>query len=238
MPQFLIPPGKKPDDRVAVSPEESRHATKVLRLERGARVRLTDGAGGLFTGRVETITPKQTIVWIEARLPVPEPKAKVILAQGLLKGDKMEFVIQKAAELGAFAVLPFTSSRTVSDWKGDSKKLQRWGKIAEAASKQCGRAAHLEILEPLAFTKALDVAADAKIAFWEESPRPAKDFLRGQQARSLLVLVGPEGGLSKMETDEAVRGGFTLLSMGSLILRAETAAISALSVIQYELDNF
>src|SRR5512134_1678607 len=105
MPQFLIPPGKMPDDRVALSPEESHHASKVLRLERGASVRLTDGAGGLFIGRIETITPKQTVIWIESKLATPEPRAQVVLAQALLKGDKMEFVLQKAAELGAAAVL-------------------------------------------------------------------------------------------------------------------------------------
>lgn len=237
-----------PDDRVTLSPEESHHAAKVLRLERGASVRLTDGAGGLFTGRIETITPKQTIVWIGSKLPVPEPKSQVVLAQGLLKGDKMEFVLQKAAELGAAAVLPFTSSRTIADWKGEAKKLERWRKIAEAASKQCGRARHLEVREPVAFSDVLSIQADAKIVFWEETEGTSGfASLRGAWPQrsspdtgcvpTILLVIGSEGGLSRAEIEAAAKSGFKILSMGSLILRAETAAVTALSVIQYELGN-
>lgn len=237
-----------PDDRVPLSPEESHHASKVLRLERGAGVRLTDGCGGLFTGRIETITPKQTIVWIESKLPAPTPKARVVLAQGLLKGEKMEFVLQKAAELGAAAVLPFTSSRTIAGWKGEAKKLERWRKIAEAASKQCGRAIHLEVREPVAFSGVLTQQADAKVVFWEEEEEtksvasrrgawPQRSSPDTGYAPTILLVIGPEGGLSREEIGAALENGFHVLSLGSLILRAETAALTALSVIQYELGN-
>ncbi len=237
MPQFLIAPGKKTGDRAKLSAEESRHATKVLRLQRGSSVRLTDGAGKLFAGRIESISPQETVVWIESELPAREPKGRVVLAQGLLKGDKMEFVIQKAAELGAAEILPFTSSRTVAEWKKEPRKLERWRKVAEAASKQSGRSKHLAIQEPVDFSKILTAEANIRIAFWEESKSPAKDALRGRDFRDILVLIGPEGGLSREEADAAAANGFAVLSMGSLTLRAETAAVTALSVIQYELGN-
>jgi 16S rRNA (uracil1498-N3)-methyltransferase len=237
MPQFLIPPGRKAGDRVTLSPEESRHAARVLRVEPGTAVRLTDGCGGLFAGHVETVTSRGVTVRIDAALSVPSPRGRVVLAQGLLKGEKMEFVIQKAAELGAAEVLPFNSSRTVAAWKSDARKLDRWRKIAEAASKQSGRSKHLAIREPADFSKILSEEADVRIAFWEESKSSAKDALRGRDFRDAVALVGPEGGLSREEARAASAAGFAVLSMGPLILRAETAAVTALSVIQYELGN-
>lgn len=242
MPQFLIPPGKQPDDRVALSPEESHHAARVLRLERGAHVRLTDGAGALFTGRIETITPKQTIVWIEAKLPDTNLQSQIMLAQGLLKGEKMEFVIQKAAELGAHTLIPFTSSRTVAEWKGEAKKLERWRKIAEAASKQCGRATHLQVREPLPFKKLLEEGADAKILFWEEERNaPGMASRRGAwpsaPTERILLVIGPEGGFSQQEVEEAKSQHCLVLTLGSLTLRAETAAVTVLSILQYELGT-
>lgn len=237
MPQFLIPKDRKVGDVVPLSPEESRHAAKVLRFGEGDSVRLTDGCGGLFTGRIASISARGTTVRVETALPVPSSRGRVVLAQGLLKGEKMEFVIQKAAELGAAEVLPFTSSRTVAAWKSDARKLERWRNIAEAASKQSGRPKHLAIREPVDLSKILTMGASLRIAFWEESKTPAKDALRGHDLRDVLVLVGPEGGLAREEADAAAAKGFAVLSMGSLILRAETAAITALSVIQYELGN-
>lgn len=237
MPQFLIPPGKKPNDLVSLPKEESRHLSKVLRAREGDLVRLTDGAGRRFEGRIESISPQGTQVRIGSVLPASVPKGRVLLAQGLLKGEKMETVIQKAAELGAAALLPFTSSRTVAAWKNEPRKLERWRKIGEAASKQSGRSNHLEVREPAAWEGVLKTPADAKILFWEEAERSADDFFESPTPGSVLILVGPEGGLSKEEVAAAQAKGFKVLSLGSLILRSETAALAALTIIQHELGN-
>lgn len=232
MPQFLIPPGGKTGDRVLLSREESHHLAKVLRHRVGDAIRLTDGRGSLFEGRIESLSPRGA-VRIESAVPRKAPYGRVLLAQGLLKGEKMEFVIQKAAELGAAEILPFTSSRTIAEWKKDSRKWERWRKIAEAASKQSGRAHHLTVQEPVVFEKILETHAESKVIFWEEFNESAT-FPIGE---SVLVLIGPEGGFSGQEASLAKDKGFSVLSMGSLVLRAETAAVAALSIIQYEMGN-
>jgi 16S rRNA (uracil1498-N3)-methyltransferase len=237
MPQFLIHPGKKVGDVVTLSLEESHHLVKVLRQRAGDVLRLADGAGALFQGRIEVLSHRGTTARIESVVPIKALAGRVTLAQGLLKGEKMEFVIQKAAELGAETLLPFTSSRTVAEWKNDPRKLQRWRKIGEAASKQSGRAAHLDIREPVGFETILKTAADERIVFWEEAGTSVRDFFQRKKPENVLILIGPEGGFSRQEADQAAANGFALLSMGSLILRAETAAVAALSVIQYELGN-
>jgi 16S rRNA (uracil1498-N3)-methyltransferase len=237
VPQFLIPPGKKLGEVVTLPAEESRHLVKVLRAKLGERVRLTDGAGSLFQGRIVSISAKGVTVTIESAAASKATNGRVILVQGLLKGEKMEFVIQKAAELGAAEIVPFTSSRTVAAWKKEPRKLERWRKIAEAASKQSGRATHLKVREPGTLASILEIPADGKIVFWEEGGPTAREFLVGRHPQRLLVMIGPEGGLSTEEVDRARSLGFTVLSLGPLILRAETAALAALSIVQYELGN-
>lgn len=233
MPQFLIPPGSKTGDRVLLSREESHHLVKVLRHQVGDIIRLTDGMGSLFEGRIESPSSGGVVVCLQAVLPMATTRGRILLAQGLLKGEKMEFVIQKAAELGATEILPFTSSRTVAEWKREARKLTRWRKIAEAASKQSGRVHHLKVQEPVVFEKILETNAESKIIFWEGSNESAT-FPIGE---SVLILIGPEGGFSGQEVAAAKARGFAVLSMGSLILRAETAALAALSITQYELGN-
>jgi 16S rRNA (uracil1498-N3)-methyltransferase len=237
MAQFLIPAGKKPGDTITLSFEESRHLTKVLRAKEGERVRLTDGADGRFLGRILSLSARGVTVRLDEALSASPSSGRVLLAQGLLKGEKMEFVIQKAAELGAAEILPFTSSRTIAAWKKDPRKLERWNKIAQAASKQSGRATHLQVREPVELQKVLCEEADDKIVFWEEGGPSAREFLPNRKPKRLIVLIGPEGGLSQEEVDRAFSGGFVVLSLGSLILRAETAAVTALSLVQYELGN-
>jgi 16S rRNA (uracil1498-N3)-methyltransferase len=242
MPQFLIPPGKKAGDVVALSAEESRHLARVLRAAPGDAVRLTDGAGSLFYGSVVSVSPRGVTARIESASVAKTPNGRLILAQGLLKGEKMEFVIQKAAELGAAEILPFTSSRTVAFWKKDPRKLQRWRKIAEAASKQSGRATHLTVRDPVPFEEALKTRAETRIVFWEEAESLLRNFIRRDvrpeaAPSGIAVLVGPEGGFSRDEIALAAASGFSVLSMGPLILRAETAAVAALSILQYELGN-
>lgn len=240
---FLIPSGKKPGDVVALSPEESRHLFKVLRLREGDPVRLTDGGGHLFAGEVRESSPKGVRVVLLAEIPPPRSHGRLAFAQALLKGDKMESILQKAVELGAAAFLPFVSSRTVAEWKRGSDKLKRWRKIAQEASKQCGRAMHMTVEEPRTFEDlVIKAEADLKIIFWEESREQLKAFacrgaMNGAPTKNTVILIGPEGGFSREEADLAARHGFHALSLGPLVLRVETAAVTAISLIQYELGN-
>lgn len=243
MPQFLIPAGKKIGDAVALTAEEAHHLSAVLRKQSGDEIRLTDGAGSLFRGKIDSLAKKGGTVTILEKLETKEPVGRILFAQALLKGDKMEFVLQKAAELGVHTFLPFTSSRTVVEWKKGADKIERWRKIAQASSKQCGRSLHMNVEEPCALKDLVRrIEAEVKIAFWEESKSTLRDFFAARVRRiapagSVITLIGPEGGFSKEEADLFLQHGFTALSLGSLVLRAETAAVTAISLIQYELGN-
>lgn len=241
MPQFLVSSGQQPGNLVVLSPEESRHLVKVLRKQEGDTVLLTDGHGHRFSGRIRSTALRAATILIEEALPEKTLHGQLTLAQALLKGDKMEFVIQKAAELGVHAVIPFASSRSISKIDPRTTKISRWKKIAQAASKQCGRAAHMVVEESVLFETLVEKEAEGtKIIFWEEANRSLRDFFCGAPSdsmESVAALIGPEGGFSRTEVDFAVGHGFAPVSLGSLILRAETAAVAAITLIQYELGN-
>src|SRR5579885_1105925 len=189
MPQFLIPSRHKVGDRVALSPEEAHHLSLVLRKQAGDEIRLTDGEGHRFSGVLEALTKKSAVVVLQELLPALRKNGQVVFAQGLLKGEKMEFVLQKAVELGVDVFLPFSSARTVVEWKKGSDKLVRWRKIAEAAAKQCGRATHMKVEKPVTLeTLVAEVQAEVKIVFWEEA---AESLRKSALTRRVAVLIGP-----------------------------------------------
>jgi len=227
-----------------LSPEESHHLSVVLRKRAGDEIRLSDGQGRTFLGVIETLSKKSAVVRLQELLPAAVLNGRLLFAQALLKGEKMEFVLEKAVELGVATFSPFLSSRTVVEWKPGSDKIHRWRKIAEAASKQCGRSLHMKVDEPVSFEALVAKAeSEVKIVFWEEATESLRLFF-GNRAKALqgptqtvAILIGPEGGFSKDEIDFAVRHGFAKLSLGPFVLRAETAALTAISLIQYELGN-
>ena len=238
MPQFLIPPGGKPGDLIRLSPEESRHLRDILRVERGEKIRVTDGEGNRFAAAVHAVSKKEVAVLIGEKLPAEVQNGILKIGQALLKRERMEWVIQKAAELGVHSLYPFSSSRTVAILKR-AEKLARWQKIADEAVKQCGRGSRMNVQNTAPFDDLIRETADLKIIFWEEEGEPVRKFAGSgfKLTQTTLVLVGPEGGFSREEVVKAREAGFAVLSLGQRILRAETAAIVAMSLIQYELDN-
>ena len=244
MTQFLIPPNSREGDIVTLDGSDARHLRDALRARVGEAVRLFDGNGTHYQGKVQSTSKNGVSVLVGLRLPAESPRTPLLFAQSILKGDKMDFVIQKAAELGVSSFLPFVSSRTIVRIDPKKDKTTRWQKIAQEASKQCGRATHMIVDPPVTFKTLLEkTEADVKIIFWEESREPLRRFFQRNPPLppflkgGILVLIGPEGGFSKDEIDLAVRRRFTALSLGSTILKAETAAIAAMSLIQYELGN-
>lgn len=235
MPQFLIPPGNNPGDRIQLSEEESHHVRNVFRLQRGAEIQLTDGTGQIFLGRIEEIGIKIVTVFLEKQLPSTASNQIIILWQGLLKGEKMDWLVQKATELGLAELRPFVSSRCVARIT-DRDKANRWQRISDEAMKQCGRADQMKIFPPVAFNDAISHPQEGiKILFDKRDEKPLSDLragLRGQQ--KIHLMVGPEGGLTEEEVAQVTSLGFTTTSLGPLTLRSETAALAALSIIQYE----
>jgi 16S rRNA (uracil1498-N3)-methyltransferase len=184
---------------------------------------------------------------LESLAPEPPPEVAVTLLVGLPKADKMDFILEKATELGCARVAPFRSSRTIPrlDAQDARRRLSRWERVTLAAAKQCGSARVPEIPGLLSYPEALSFAAPSKarVVFYEGEGRfGLKEVLSGMgkaksKAKSVALLIGPEGGFSEDEVAQAERAGFVRAGLGQRILRVETAAIAAVSMAMYHFGN-
>ena len=239
LPRFLVSPDAVRDGAATVEGRELAHMRKVLRLRPGARVLLWDGAGTEhealirdYEGGVATMTV------VRSYRPERESPLAVTLAQAVGKGDKMDWIVEKSTELGVACVAPFFSSHTVPRFAGDKgeRRRERWEKIAAAAARQCGRTRIPEIREPDGFEAVLagDWQCDARLFFWEGPSGRGLHSLREElgSLRSVLVMVGPEGGFSEDEAASAAAHGFHTVGLGRRILRTETAAVAAVCAVQ------
>jgi len=243
MRRFFVEEMAPETTRARISGAEFTHLKKVLRLSIGADVVLFNGRGLVMLGVIEEMGRDTA----EVRITGPsgetsESPIELTLLQAFVKGDKPEFIIQKATELGATAIFFYTTERTVAV-APNPKREARWRKIAIGAAKQCRRSALPRIS---AGGSLMDVLSDwegrggVKLALWEGSKEAGtiKAALRGASGVSEVVaLVGPEGGFSKDEIEAAGRAGFISVGLGPRILRAETAAVAALTLLQYELGD-
>ncbi len=221
-----------------ITGEEFTHLKKVLRLGPGDSAAIFNGRGLELFGRIESIGQRSAKITIEGRSEDrKESPFGLALLQGLLKGDKPEFIVQKATELGLTEVCFYTTARTVPrvDGEGAEKKLLRWKKAAIEAAKQCGRSTlPLITLAPGLKEAVQETKAGLKIVLWEkEGTASLKDLLSGKAPEAAALLIGPEGGLSDEEVKLAEGAGFQKAGMGPRILRAETAAVAAAAVIEY-----
>jgi 16S rRNA (uracil1498-N3)-methyltransferase len=212
--------------------------TVVLRRGHGDALEIVDSAGALFAAKL-LLDGDSARARLEAALTAPRPPAlRITLAQAIPKGQKMDFVVEKATELGVAAILPFAGERTVGDGAREGK-LERWRRLAKAAAQQCGRA---DVPEVAAATDVAGVAGalaafDVALIPWELAPAvPLRErlpqLLGG--ARTVVVAIGPEGGLSHAEAGVLERAGGHLVSLGSRVFRTETAGLVACSALLYE----
>jgi len=237
MARLYIPAERIKDEQITLQPKEARYIFKVLRLGPGDKVMVFDGEGGEYLA--EICEDYQGGVYLVTREEVRlerESPLKITLGQALLKGEKMKFVIQKATELGAHRIVPITTSRSVPILQQGQEvlRVQRWRKIAQEAAKQCGRSVvpHVEQINELeAF---LSQGAGAKLILWEEEPTSLREVLAEITPSSgITLLIGPEGGFSEDEVSLAQAHGFIVAGLGERILRAETAVLSVLSILQH-----
>lgn len=218
----------------------------VLRLSEGDELTLFDGVGHEYRAVIRRFTPAIVHLEVIMKEDIKLPETRITLAQSLPKGEKMKFIIQKTTELGASRIIPFISSRSIPRLTGDraAGKAARWRKIAVEASRQCGRADVPEVNEIASFGEMLRaVDEDAlRIILWEGEERQGlREILideRHARADSFCVAVGPEGGFSWEEIEQARRSGFISASLGKLILRTETAPLAVLAILQYEKGLF
>ena len=231
------------DQTVSLSADEARHARDVLRLQPGDEVYVFDGAGKEFRCAVrEFVRDGALLDVIEEVDPArPESLLDLTLAIALLKGEKFDLVVQKATELGASRIVPVATSRSdVRIRNGDEakRKVARWRRIALEAAKQCGRARLMEIEEPLGSNALIDRPAEAgelRLMFVERNGTSLAEAARNPPSGSAKVfaLIGPEGGWADEEIELARKGGWQIVTLGGRTLRAETAAIAIVALLQH-----
>jgi 16S rRNA (uracil1498-N3)-methyltransferase len=240
MPRFFVSKKNIQDDKGTIAGQGLRHLRKVLRLRPGDRVTLFDGEGWEHEGIVQSYTAQVgEIKILRSYQPERESSLHVTLAQAVGKGDKMDWVVEKATELGVGAIMPFLSGRTVPklDREKMEKRRGRWQKIALSAAEQSGRTRIPEILEMCDFEELVrrPWPGKLKILFWEQERCQNLSQFQDEapHPESLLLVIGPEGGLSADEASQALRHGFKSVRLGKRILRTETAALAALSIVQF-----
>jgi 16S rRNA (uracil1498-N3)-methyltransferase len=222
--------------RLVVEGSAANHITRVLRLRSGDALTVFDGSGGEFGARIEEFRRDTVVVSVEDHRALDrESPLPLTLAQGISRGERMDWIIQKATELGASRIVPVFTKRSMVrlDDKQAERKLQHWRAIAVAACEQCGRNRLPDLVTPVDF---FDVLPES---FTQGTTRlllsPSGD-LRIDDLRDIhtgvTVLIGPEGGLDEVEQEAALRAGFKAIRMGPRVLRTETAAIAALTILQ------
>ncbi|MBI5632734.1 MAG: 16S rRNA (uracil(1498)-N(3))-methyltransferase [Nitrospirae bacterium] len=217
--------------------EKAHYISAVLRCKIHDPLIVTDSTGTAYSAQISAITKKLAAIEIlEPFNQDNESPLDIVLVQGLLKGEKMDLVIQKATELGVKEIAPVVTERSQVR---ETRKLQRWQKIAEEASRQCGRNMIPLIHEPAAYEAALAGQDRGRgIICWEKGQAPfsaAADAFKGE--KKIVLCIGPEGGFSEKEVKTAKGCGLTIASLGRRILRAETAALTAVALAQYVLGD-
>ena len=213
--------------------DEARHLSQVLRVERGQRFEISDNRS-VWLAEIELARKEQIVFRALERVPAEEPPVAVHVYVALIKFDHLETVFEKATELGAASITPVEAVRSERGLeRGAEKRITRWRRIALEASQQSRRLHLPEVGEPVDLREALRATA-ARRLFLDEEPggRPILEVLEGvRTGDSVALLIGPEGGWTAEERAAAAAAGWTPVSLGSSILRTETAAISALAVV-------
>jgi len=241
--RFFVTPEALSGETLTLSGENAQHAW-VLRLKEGEQVCVCDGQGREAVCSVIRIAPKFTDLEVAERsASTTEAAVQVSVYMAFAKSDKLEHVIQKATELGAFEIVAFPSARCVSkpDDKSLKKKLERWQKIAASAAEQSGRGRIPEVLTVNSYKEALSRAAQADkgILFYEnERATTLRMALEAGEYQTISLLTGPEGGLEEKEVAQAMEAGLQVCTLGRRILRCETAPLCALSAVMYASGEF
>ena len=243
MPRFFLPEVPAGSRFLTLTGEAAQHA-RVLRLRPGEAVTVCDGRGTDYACTVSDVSPGQYSLVVHGESPSgSEPKVFASVYIAFAKSDKLEHVIQKATELGAAEIVAFPSERCVArpDEKALSKKLERWAKIAASAAEQSGRGVIPAVIALGSFRAALDRAAQAELPvfFYEyEQAFTFHDALSAGDFRTCALMTGPEGGFTAGEVEAAQAAGMRICTLGSRILRCETAPLCALSALMYACGEF
>jgi 16S rRNA (uracil1498-N3)-methyltransferase len=220
----------------SVSGAELHHLRDLVRLDKGARVILIDPAdGGQFAGRVASVAGDRAMVEIEAPIVTPR-RIPIILAMALIRAPRMDFIVEKAVELGATEIWPIVAARSQMDAVG-AERMRRWNRLAAEAAKQSLAPRVPPVRMPRRFAELVDAPHPGATALICAPGAPSiVRVLDGHRPRELILLCGPEGGFDPDELEAAARAGFVAAGLGASRLRSETAALAALAIAAAALD--
>lgn len=250
MRRFFVPPENVGEKYITIDDKNDlHHMIKVLRLSEGDRLDISDSEIWEYETEIVSLDDDSaTLSILDKQKFASEPETKITLFQGIPKQGKMELIVQKAVELGVSGIVPVFTDRTVVTDKGNfGKKIQRWQKISDEAVKQCKRGIIPQISQAVKMPEAIKAFGDFDLVVFpyeNEDGITIKDVLRRENSVAsdrekplkAAVIIGPEGGFSEEEAERIVAGGGKSVSLGKTILRTETAAIAAISMIMYELE--
>ena len=245
MQHFFVTPSQVEGERIYIEGSDVNHMKNVLRMRPGEAVAISDGDNLKYRCVVEGYEEGRAVLAIQQRMPVDtELPCRITLFQGLPKQDKMELIVQKAVELGAYQIIPVATKRAVVklDAKKAARKVERWQQIAQSAAKQAGRGYIPEVADVMSYREALECASKLDIVLipyelaegMEETKSVIESIYPGQ---SIGIFIGPEGGFEKEEVEQALEYGAHAITLGKRILRTETAGLTTLSVLMFHLEG-
>ena len=245
MQHFFADPSCVDGEQIRLAGSDVNHMKNVLRMKPGEEVWVSDGEGMDYFCSVEGYEEKEAVLRVvKKEVSQTELASRLILFQGLPKGDKMEWIVQKAVELGVYQIIPTACRRCVVklDPKKEEKKRLRWQSIAESAAKQSRRNIIPHIHEVVKFGQAVDYAKNLDITLIpyelaEDMEKTKQIFETIQPGQSIGIFIGPEGGFDESEIVLAQENGISPITLGKRILRTETAGMAVLSVLMFQLEG-
>lgn len=239
--RFFIEGRHESGDAVALTGTDAHKIVSVLRMRAGDSIEVIDSAAQRFDATLEIDGRAVSARLGECVVSNPDALPQITVAQGVPKGAKMDFVVEKLTELGAACIIPLQSERTIVTDVSENK-IERWKRLAKTAAQQCGRADIPRIEPPTTFADLCTRFSeyDAVLFPWELADRePLRERLPAMIAQSerILVVIGPEGGFSHDEAEAAKSAGAQLISLGTRILRTETAGLALLAVLNYVTES-
>lgn len=245
MHHFFVEPQQIGENNILITGSDVNHIKNVLRMKIGEQLLISDGTGSDYTCTIEELHDDSVDVRIDdLQRDGKELPAKLVLFQALPKSDKMELIIQKAVELGAYEIVPVNTSRCVVklDSKKEQSKLKRWNAIAESAAKQSKRSIIPKVTSVMNFQKAIEEAGKMDYSFIPYENY--KDMVETRKALNMMppkgtigIFIGPEGGFAESEVEKAIETGVKPISLGKRILRTETAGLAILSLLMFQLEE-
>jgi 16S rRNA (uracil1498-N3)-methyltransferase len=233
MPRFKINKDQIRDNKIIISGDDYKHIVKVLRFSVDDKIILFDSKGLEYECVIKEISKKELAAEIVNQyITDRESNLNITLFQGITKGDKMDFIVQKATELGVKSIFPVVTQRSEVR---NTNKISRWQKIADESIKQCGRTKSPSVNPEIKFKKVFDIPkSDLDLIFYEnEKSLKINNLKHNADITSVSILIGPEGGFSEREVETAQSNNFKSIGFGPRILRSETASIAAITLIQH-----